>query len=194
MKKQIRGLVIAIICISAVVGLYYYLTHIRAQQNVENQVELTEVEKVLTKDLEKSYPMTPREVITFYNRILGCIYNEEYTQEQFEGLASQIRMLMDEELLSENPEEEYLRSLDADVASYKALEKQIATTKVSDSADVQYKTVNGDECAYVSSSYFIKEGDTSYEKTVQRYVLRKDSVENWKIVGFYLVEGENLNE
>lgn len=194
MKKQVKGLIIAIVCISLVVGLYFALTQGKSRQNVENQTELTEVEKVLTKDLEKSYPMTPREVITFYNRVLGCLYNEECTEEQFEGLASQLRKMMDAELQAENPEEEHLAALKTDVAAYAALEKKITTTKVADSADVQYKKVDGRECAYVSSSYFIKEGEAEFERTVQMYVLRKDEAENWKIVGFNLVEGDSLNE
>lgn len=194
MKKKVTGLVIAIICISLVVGVYYYLSSSRAGRNVENKTELTEVEKVLTKDLEKSYPMTPREVVTFYNRILGCLYNEEYTDEQFQKLGEQMRKLMDEELKEENPEDEFFDSLKKDVALYASLKRKITTTTVSDSGDIQFKTVEGRECAYVNSTYFLKEGEGDFSRTVQCYVLRKDEAENWKIVGFYLVEGDSSND
>lgn len=174
MKKKVNGLIIAIICISLVVGIYYYLSSSRAGRNVENKTELTEVEKVLTKDLEKSYPMTPREVVTFYNRILGCLYNEEYTDEQFLQLGEQMRMLMDEELKEENPEDEFFDNLKMDVATYDALERKITTTTVSDSGDIQFKTVDGRECAYVNSTYFLKEGESDFSRSVQCYVLRED--------------------
>lgn len=194
MKKKVTGLVIAIICISLVVGIYYYLSSSRAGRNVENKTELTEVEKVLTKDLEKSYPMTPREVVTFYNRILGCLYNEEYTDEQFQELGEQMRKLMDEELKEENPEDEFFENLKKDVALYASMKRKISTTTVSDSGDIQYKTVDGKECAYVNSTYFLKEGESDFSRTVQCYVLRKDEAERWKIVGFYLVEGDSSDD
>lgn len=192
MKKKISGLIVAIICIGLVVGAYYYLSSSRAGKNVENGTELTEVEKVLAKDLDKSYPMTPREVVTFYNRILGCLYNEEYTDDQLHGLSEKMRMLMDEELKEVNMEDEFFENLKKEAASFALQGKKIATTTVSDSNDVQYKTVGGRECAYVNASYFMKEGDNGdFSRTTQCYVLRKDEAENWKILGFSLVGGED---
>ncbi len=192
--KKVRGILITVICISLVVGLYYYVSNNASKKSVENDLQLTEVEKVLTRDLEKSYLLTPREVIKFYNRAICCLYNDEYTDEQFLGLADQIRCLMDEELLEENPADTYYESLKKDVEEYRAREKKIVNTTVSDSADVQYKKVNGRECAYVSSSYFITEGSESYTRPAQRYVLRKDEAENWKMLGFYLLEGDSSDD
>lgn len=194
MKKKISGIIVAVVCIGLVVGLFYYATIVREQKNVESASELTEIEKVLTKDLEKSYPMTPREVVTFYNRILGCLYNEKYTEEQFENLAMQLRQLLSEELLDENPQEVHLITLKNDIANYELLNKKIATTSVAGSAEVQKKKVNGKESAYVTSSYFIKEGESSFSRSKQCYVLQQDDAERWKIVGFYLVEGENFDD
>lgn len=50
--------------------------------SAENNDDLTEVEKVITKNLEKNYPETPREVVKFYNRIITCFYDEEYTDDE----------------------------------------------------------------------------------------------------------------
>ncbi len=195
MKKKLPGFIIAVICIGLVVGAYYYLSNSRAGQNVENGTELTEVEKVLAKDLTKNYPMTPREVVTFYNRILGCLYNEEYTDKQLHGLSEKMRMLMDEELKEVNTEEDFFDSLKTEVTSFTSQEKKIATTTVSDSNDVQYKTIEGRECAYVNASYFMKGADNGdFSRTTQCYVLRKDEAENWKILGFSLVGGEDSDD
>ena len=38
--------------------------------------------------------------------------------------------------------------------------KTIAPSAVDSSNDVEYKEVDGDDCAYVKASYFIKEGKT----------------------------------
>ena len=54
-------------------------------------------------------------------------------------------------------------------------------------------TVDGRECAYVKTSYFIKEG-ADYSKTHQMYVVRKDEDGNWKILVFYKIEGEASDE
>ena len=59
-----------------------------------------------------------------------------------------------------------------------------------DSNDVNYQTIDGDECAYVTASYFISEGK-EYDRTNQMYVLRKDENGKWKILVFYQVEGES---
>jgi hypothetical protein len=53
--------------------------------------------------------------------------------------------------------------------------------------------VEKDKIAYVTSSYFVREG-SSYERTYQEYVLRKDSDGNWKIMGFYQVEGTSSED
>lgn len=194
MKKKVRVVVIALVCISLVAGYYYYLNHEASTRTADDQTQQTEVEKVLAKNLEKSYPQTPRSVVKMYNRILLCLYNEEYTDEQFEDLADQQRMLLDEDLLEANPRDTYLEFLKADVASYKNAEKQITVATVCGSADVVNKKVKGEDCAYVTSSYFMKEANKSYARTVQEYVLRQNEDGDWKIIGFYLKEGDSENE
>ena len=73
-------------------------------------------------------------------------------------------------------------------------EKQITVATVCGSADVVNKKVKGEDCAYVTSSYFMKEANKSYARTVQEYVLRQNEDGDWKIIGFYLKEGDSENE
>ncbi len=40
----------------------------------------------------------------------------------------------------------------------------IVSTEVSNTQDVKYETINGDECAFVSSYYFVREG-SGYSRT-----------------------------
>ncbi len=190
-QKTIKGLV-AVLVVLLIVGGYYYFAVYRST-SAEDNVELTEVQKVITKDLVANYPATPREVIKFYNRIQECFYNETYTDDELYALGDQARMLFDEELLANNPRDDYFRALKADIDEFHAESKTIMSSDVCDSNDVQQQTIDGDECAYVTASYFL-DGSKSYSRTNQMYVLRKDEDGNWKILVFYQIEGDSSNE
>lgn len=192
MKKYARIIGISVICIALIVGYYYYLSH-KDKKDVETDTKVGAVAEVLLEDLDKNYPPTPREVVKFYNQILTCFYNEDYDDDQLEALGEQARKLMDTELLNNNPKEIYLSSLKKEVEEYKEKGQTLADTTVSSSNEIDYKTVDGRECAFVTASYFIKEGN-SYNRTYQEYVLRKDGDKNWKIVGYQLVKGDSADE
>lgn len=192
MKKNVIRIVVAIVLISVIVGGYYAFT-ISKKASSEESLELTEVQKVITKNLEENYPATPREVVKYYNRIISCFYNETYTEDELYALGDQARRLFDEELLANNPREQYFSALEADIENYRAKSKTIMNTNVCDSNDVKFQTIDGDECAYVTASYFVEEGKT-YNRTYQMYVLRKDKEDNWKILVFYQIEGDSVNE
>jgi Na+-transporting NADH:ubiquinone oxidoreductase subunit NqrC len=191
--KKVGRIIIAVLCVVAVCGAFYYLKQRSdAAQNAET--ELTEVQKLITKNLDKNYPETPREVIKLYNRFITCFYKEDYTQEELSQMADQVWLLLDEQLQEENTSKDtYLASLEADIADYASRNRYIASSSVCDSADVVEKTIDGDKIAYVTSSYFVREG-SGYERTYQEYVLRKDSDGNWKIMGFYQVEGASSED
>jgi hypothetical protein len=192
MKKHVIRIVVAVVCIAAIVGGYYIFS-IQKRTSVEDTVNLTEAQKIITKNLEKDYPLTPREVVKLYNRISLCYYNEDYTDEELKELCSQMRMLFDDELAEQNPENEYYQSVKADVELYHELSKTINSATVCDTNDVKYQTIDGDECAYVTSSYFVNE-NKSYSRTYETFVLRKDAEGNWKILVFYLTEGDSSDD
>lgn len=184
--KRIRVIVIGIVCIGLVVGYYYYLSNKNTTSDI---TDVSEVQKVILRDLEgDAYPATPREVIKFYNRILCCYYNQEYTEEEFRQLADQAILLMDKELADNNPAEQYYLRVETEVDSYRAKNKVINNASVCDSNEVKYATVSGAECAYVEASYFVKD-DEGFTKSNQNYVLRKDEEGRWKILAFELKEG-----
>ena len=126
MKKYVKMGISTVFVIVLIVGCYYYMTH-RETKTADDGVEVTQLHQVLDKQLDNSYPPTPREVIKFYNRIIECAYGDEYNDEQFQRLASQARKLMDEELLANNPEEAYKTKLQTEVQSYQ--EEYIANVK-----------------------------------------------------------------
>lgn len=189
--KKIHVIMIAVLCIALIVGGYVFW--MKQNEKPSEDVELTTVQKMITKDLEKSYPATPREVVKIYNEIISCFYNEEYTEAELEALGDQARLLMDEELLGNNPRDEYFKKLKAEIADYKRDERIIISYNLCSSNEVQFVTVDERECAYVKTSYFIKD-NTGHSRTYQMYVVRKDDDGNWKILVFYQVEGDTSDD
>lgn len=189
MKKALRVVVSIAICVGLVCGYYYYLLHRNENKTEETTEQTTEVEKIIQKDFEKNYPKTPREVVKWYNRIITAFYGEEYTDDELEDMADQVRMLMDDELLSYNPRDTYIKNLKADIEDYKTRKKTIVQSSVSDSNDITYATVQGDYCAYVDAYYFSREA-SDYSRTYEEFVLRKDDDGHWKILTFRLMEGD----
>lgn len=191
MKKHLRGVITGLICILLVVGYYYYLSN-RDAKTASDSGELSAIAKITTKNLDDSYPKTPREVIKLYNEILTCYYNEDCTDDEIDALAGQARKLMDDELLEQNPNEQYLAALKLDIQSFKDKKRTISRTDVCDSNEIIYKTVKGSDCAYVTASYFMKEGK-GYIKSREQYVLRKDEAGNWKILAYELIDRNGDN-
>ena len=126
--------VITILIILLIVGVYYFFTTQR-RTSVEDTVELTEIQKLITKNLDTNYPATPREVVKYYNRILECFYDDTYTDDELESLADQARKLLDDELLENNPRDQYLSDLKADIEDYHNKSKTIRSSNVCDSND-----------------------------------------------------------
>ncbi len=179
-KNGLKSIIIVVFCACLCVGYYFYLT----QKNSGKEDKMTEVEMLISKDLELSYPKTAREVVKFYNRILKCYYEKEYNQEQFEKLTEQARSLMDEELRENNPQDLYLEAVEADISSYDKENKKISNISIEGVNEIEYKTVKGKECAYVDTAYYVKSKKKS-QRVIQTYILRKDDDNKWRILGFY---------
>ena len=168
------------------------MTH-RKTVPAEDDVEITQLQQVLSKQLDHAYPPTPREVIKFYNRIIECAYGSEYNEEQFQKLMTQARKLMDVELLENNPQDTYQKQLLQEITSYQENSIKILQTRVCDSDEVRYKEIEGRKCAYVQAIYFMKQGK-DFIKTYQDYLLRQDKEKKWKIVAYHLTQAEQTDE
>jgi hypothetical protein len=192
MKKVLR-IGIAVICmVCLVVGYYTYLSRRNASAKADEKVELSEVQAIISKNFKNDYPATPRAVVKWYNRIITAYYAEDFDQGQLEKMADQARALMDDELLSYNPKDTYIASLNMEIEDYHNRSRTIVSSTVSDSKEVRYKTVNGYECAFVSTYYFIREG-SSYTRTYEDFCLRKDKNGDWKILTWRLSTEDEVN-
>ena len=149
MKKG-KLILIALVCIGLICGGFYW----SMQESQQKETELTEVQKIIAKDLENDYPKTPREVVKFFNRITKSYYSldnitgnasEKLTEQELNGLIDQMLCLFDKDLLAINPRDEYHDSIVLDIAVYTQKDKYIASTDVCDSNEVIQKKNGEDE-------------------------------------------------
>ena len=193
MKKVLRITAAVILMAACIVGYYGYLSNRNASVKAEDNVTLSEIEAIVTKDFSTDYPSTPRSVIKWYNRMITALYAEDYDEDQFQIVADQLREVLDDELLQYNPRDQYVSALRSDVTYYKNRNRVIVNSDVSDTNEVRYDTVKGDSVAFVSAYYFIREG-SSYDRTYQDYCLRQDSHGRWKILTFKLSDKDDTND
>lgn len=190
--KKIKSIVIIVLCVLLICGGFFFFM----QEDEKSETELTEAQKIITKDLENDYPKTPREVVKLYNRIVKCYYGTDLENKELKDLSLQMRKLLDEELLllEANSEENYYNSVLSEVIYYKQNEMYIIEANVCASNEVKEITdkEKGQNLAEVAVSYFIKTGEKDFLKTYQDFVLREDKDGKWKIL--HWKEGEAWNE
>lgn len=193
--KNVKKLVtITLIIVLCVLVYYRYANKDTADtEKTDTSNQLSEVEKILTKDLETSYPSTPLQVVKFFTRIQKCYYNEDNTDAVVEQLADMSRQLFDESLLEKNPVEDYYKKLKDEIADYKKDKRTIENIIYDKTADILYGEVNGQKTAELKCTYYIQTGK-HLSTTVETYVLRKDDEGRWKIYGWQLDEPSEFEE
>lgn len=186
MKKSsiVKIVIIGVILAVLVVGYFYHLSNVGEESSEEN-VESTAVQIVLVRDLDKSYPPTPKEVVKYFNEISKCFYNETYTEDELYALAMKIQGIYDDELIANNNEEQYLKDLRSDIDDFKSQDRTISSYELSASTDVEEFMENGRSCARLYCSYNIRQGTQMITSRVV-FILRKDDDGHWKILGWDL--------
>lgn len=190
--KGPRGTFVLFLCV-IIILLGYYLVTLKGKQNKEEEVVFTKVQNVLLRDLERSYPPTPKEVVIYFSELTQCLHNEEYSEEELEQMAKQIQGLYDEELVANKEEEAYMTDLRSEVTVFKTSNSAISSFTPSSSTDVFYFTEEDRECARLYCTYNIRTG-TVMQKSEHVFVLRKDDEGHWKILGWDLVDDEAAGE
>lgn len=164
---------------------YFYVINNRMKQVEDDVKKISPVQELLVQDLSTNYPNTPKEVVKLYSEITRCFYGEEYSEEEFNKLAKMSRQLFDDELVANQDEESYVRSLRAEIANYRQQNRLISSYSISSSADVEYYKYKEDDWAQLIAMYSIKTGG-NVRPSKERYLLRKDDAGHWKIFGFRL--------
>ena len=187
-SKIAKTVVIAVVLAVIILVYYYSLGHRAKRQEVEEAIAATVVQSILMRDLEHNYPPTPKEVVKYYAEITECFYNETYSDEELVQLAGKIQMLYDAEPVANKTQEQYLQDLRDDIAEMKGRQLTVASYEVSSSTDVEYFTQNEYSCARLYCTFYLKQQGGGRVPSQERFVLRQDEDEHWKILGWELVE------
>ena len=188
-NSKVAKTIIIVAALAAIILVYYYsLGHRAKRQEVEEAIAATVVQSILMRDLEHNYPPTPKEVVKYYAEITECFYNETYSDEELVQLAGKIQMLYDAELVANKTQEQYLQDLRDDIAEMKGRQLTVASYEVSSSTDVEYFTQNEYSCARLYCTFYLKQQGGGRVPSQERFVLRQDEDEHWKILGWELVE------
>ncbi len=185
----LKGFIIGLVLIGLVLGYFYYLS-VRKGGDESDEVEISPVQEVLLRNLDKSYPPSPREVLKYYGQLVQCFYGEEYTEEEFEQLAAKVMELYDDELAGNQTPEQYLENLRWDVDQWKEKETKVSSYSLPSSTDVDFFTEDGYSWARLYFGMNLRKG-TQLDVINAVYLLRKDDQCHWKVYGCKLEEHLN---
>ncbi len=190
--KNFRGIILVILVIALGVTVYTYSLNKGTLTPTEKNSE-DEAGKLASRNLETDYPNTPRKVIEYYSQIMKCFYGEELSEETLKKLVQQTRLLYDEELLAQNPEEDALKQTKDYIEEFRENNNKITEYIIEDSKDIEYYTKDDASYAIVTTAYFTRD-KSGASKTYEDYLLRKDKDGNWKILGWELTEKASEEE
>lgn len=192
MNKKIRTIVVFALFIVFVIGVFYFFSNDNQEITEETDQKVSVMSELLSKNMNQFYPPTPREVLRYYNDITKAIYDEDYSKDEMSNIAIRIRELFDAELVGNQTDEEYLKSLTMEKQEYREKGLTISEYAISSATDVETYQKDGYEWAKLYTMYNVRQelnGTITYQKVNQVFLLRKEqSSGHWKIYGFELVE------
>lgn len=179
--KGKKGLLIILILVILVVGYTVYIFRIGTKSKEEN-VEISAVQELILRDLDRNYPPTPKEAVKYYFDITKCLYNKKLSEEEVEALALKLEEMFDEELADNQVKEEYFSNLKTEIKAFQA-NNTIINYSISSSTDVDYFEENGRQCARLYGTFYIQT-DKKTNTLEEVFVLRKDEDGHWKLYGW----------
>lgn len=192
MKRNIRW-IITITLLLIVVALLYYRAVNSDGEDVEETATVSDVDKLLAKDLQDNYPLTVCQVVQLFTRIQKCYYNEKCSNEEIVKLAYMATELFDAELLENNPFDEYFTDLEDEINEFRKTNKTISRVIVGKSSEVEYSTIDEVKYASLDCIYYTTDDMGTY-KIVTTYILRKDEEDRWKILGWQEYQPDEWEE
>lgn len=194
--KYVKKLIILIILAMLVVGYYYYVSH----RNIGDRADGTDVDnqvnKLITRNLEgQYYPEFPRNVVDLYAQITKAYYYTELTDDQIEALGLQAKKLFDDELAENNPDEEFIENLKADINAFRSNKIRINDYSVERASDIEIFTFQERDYAKVAVVYYFYENEgKNRERVYQMYTLRKSEDGRWGILFWDPADAEDMED
>ncbi len=191
--KSTRVTIVIILLVLGLVGYYAYLSGRVKDDHRAAAEQISDLDAVLSRDLNANYPPTPKEVMKYYNEITKVLYGgmEDLTEDDVDDLGLKMRGLYDSDLLAINDVGGHLMNLRKEVKEYRDSGRKITNCSVASSSNIEYYSVDGYDFARLLCTYNVNEGGMS---TTQKliFLLRKDSEKRWKIYGWDLEENVDL--
>lgn len=184
--------IVILLLVAMIVGYYYYLNS-RQRSKEPPAARMSVAQELIARDLVYNYPPTVKEVVRYYSDITKCFYNETYSAEELEQLASQTRMLYDDELVAENDWAKYIVELTADIDSFKKKSIRVSSYSLPASTDVDYFSEDGYDFARFYCTYMLTSGSAK-QSVEEVFLLRRDEAGHWRIYGWDLAENVTLEE
>lgn len=183
---------IFIILAALIVGYYFYLSN-RKVDNNDSIAKKTPLTEITDRDLEKNYPGTPKSVVTYYSNILKVMYSGNLSDKDVENIAAQLRGIFDDELLTLNPYDEYLKRLQDEIKDYKSAGRTIADYVIENNSNMEFLTYKEKDYAKIDVMYFMHEGKNII-KNYEKFTLRKDDSGRWKILYWEVGKASDMEE
>ena len=197
MKGKKMAQLIGSLClvVTVVLGIFLAL-NLREDNSIFSKEEAknTEAQAILSKDIDRNYPATVREVVRLFSRISQCYHNQEISEEEFKALAELQRKLFDEEFLENNPMETFTNSLAAEIDVAKSKKYQMVTWRVQKQSSVKTWIDGENSFASIIASYTMNDKESGYTRTYEEFLLREDENGRWKIVGWRLTDPVEIDD
>ena len=192
MKKYWKTVFIFTILIALGVGYYYYLANKDAKKDATDYAANagSETNLLISRDILKSYPESPKELVELNVRINKAFYEPKNTEEQTEALGRQVRLLWDDELLALHPEEKYMQDLKADIEKFRSVNAKISSYAIQSATKTKYTTKDGKQYASIIGVYYIRENN-EIKNSYTRFMMRKNEEGKWKILYWELVDSDD---
>lgn len=198
-KGKISDIILKVIIIAVVILLavtliktFWGWVHKDGNDTTKESVSVSELDKLINRNLDVKYPETATAVADLYCSITQQLHRnykeDELKEEQVTKLCGQLRALMDDELLEHNDYKEHLEKLNKEISQYRKDKMFISRYTVQESKDVkEYKEDDGRDYTKIQIVYSVKKG-SGWLKQNEELILRKDEDGRWKILGNQLSE------
>ncbi len=189
MKKYLGFIIGGVVLAGIVIWVVFYTINNRKSTDVFSKKSSanSEAQAIISKDLDRFYPSSAREVVRFYQRINVCLMTKEYTEDEFYKLVDQMRALFDDELLEKNPRGTHAETLYYEVETFKKEGRSIPITNLQLESQAEKYKKDGKNMASIVALFVIKD-KKGITKSYEKFVLREDENGNWKILGWELTE------
>ena len=187
-----KGKIIFIMVLILLVFLAVFYFVANRERKDGQLTKLSATEATVQRDLSINYPQTPKAVVRYYAELSQCMYDPTNSDEEVEMIATQSRLLFDDELRARQSDSDYLRSLRNTISAFLNDNRRIVSFTVSPSSEVVYDTLDIGEVATLYCTYTMQKGSVSYSDP-EHFLLRKDNEGRWRILGWQSATLDNPN-